>query len=102
MGNECLLNRGDDNGEIGAVATEWAHIKLTRADAGDDPGDAPRGQLLSGCPEAASLSGWTSDPVNNSRQSYRGKQPSSLSALFANAAVLVCTCRPSSTLAAIL
>ena len=87
MENDFLLDRGDDNGELGAVVTEWPDIRLTRANPGADP---------------ASVFFLASVPANNSRLSYRGKLLSTSSALLANSAVLVCTCRASSTLAAVL
>ena len=86
MDNDCLLNHGDDNGEIGAVATVWPDVRLTRADPGAELGERLGGQLLSGCPEAASVFGLESFFVNNSRLSSRGKPLSSLTALVSNVA----------------
>ena len=39
MDNDCLLNHGDDNGEIGAVVTEWLDVRLTRGASGADPSE---------------------------------------------------------------
>ena len=91
MDNGRLLNHGDDNGDIGAVATEWPDIKLTRADLGER-----LGTLL------ADNSSPFVPKLHQCSVSSRGKLLRSSSALLANAAVLVCTCRPSSTLAAVL
>ena len=41
MDNDCLLNHGDENGEIGAVAIEWPYMRLTRADPGANRGADP-------------------------------------------------------------